>query len=221
MAEKQYKDFKNRYASEETDRMGMMVSHSFEEDPKRVGFTFSRYAFVAKMLASKESVVEVGCGDGQISRVVRQAVKSLTAIDFDEAFVADAEAKMNPKWPIDFVQHNVLDGPVPGTFDGAYSLDVLEHISAQEEETFIKNISQSLTDHGTLIIGMPSLESQVYASEVSKAGHINCKTQDDLADFLGRYFHNVFSFGMNDNTLHTGYGPMCHYLFALCVSPIR
>lgn len=221
MAEKQYSDFKERYETQDTDRLGLMVSHSFEEDPKRVGFTFARYTFVAKMLAGRNHALEVGCGDGQLSRVVRQSVNSLTAIDFDEQFIKDAQATMNQKWPIEYCIHDILNGPIDGQFDSAYSLDVLEHISADDEVKFIENITRSLEDNGVLIIGMPSLESQAYASPVSRAGHINCKTQADLSKFLEKYFHNVFSFGMNDSTLHTGFGSMAHYLLALCVSPKR
>lgn len=221
MAEKQYSDFKERYENEDTDRLGLMVSHSFEEDPKRVGFTFARYTFVSKMLAGHGSVLEVGCGDGQLSRVVRQSVDSLTAIDFDERFIKDARETMNQRWPIKYHAHDILTGPLEARFDSAYSLDVLEHISPKDEEKFIQNIAHSLSNQGVLIIGMPSLESQAYASPVSREGHINCKSQADLSMFLQNYFHNVFAFGMNDTTLHTGFGPMAHYLLALCVNPKR
>ena len=30
-----------------------------------------------------------------------------------------------------------------------------------------------------------------------------------------RYFENVFVFGMNDEVVHTGFYPMCHYIFVL------
>src|SRR5262249_34885242 len=30
-------------------------------------------------------------------------------------------------------------------------------------------------------------------------------------------FDNVFMFGMNDEVVHTGYAPMCHYLWSLAV----
>ncbi len=35
---------------------------------------------------------------------------------------------------------------------------------------------------------------------------------------MQRYFHCVYMFGMNDETLHTGYGPMCHYRIAIANS---
>jgi hypothetical protein len=35
------------------------------------------------------------------------------------------------------------------------------------------------------------------------------------------YFRNVFMFGMNDEVVHTGYGPMCHYLWMVGVGPSK
>ena len=32
-----------------------------------------------------------------------------------------------------------------------------------------------------------------------------------------RHFHEVFIFSMNDEVVHTGFYPLAHYLFALCV----
>jgi predicted SAM-dependent methyltransferase len=97
-----------------------------------------------------------------------------------------------------------------------YSLDVLEHILPENEELFLKNMAASLSAHGTMVIGMPSLESQGYASPMSKEGHVNCKTMPDLKATMQRHFHNVYMFSMNDEVVHTGYHKMAHYIFALC-----
>jgi hypothetical protein len=40
---------------------------------------------------------------------------------------------------------------------------------------------------------------------------------DTLQALMIRYFENVFMFGMNDEIVHTGYAPMCHYIWALAV----
>jgi len=106
--------------------------------------------------------------------------------------------------------------PTKQSFDGIFSLDVLEHVQQSDEDTFLKNTCLSLNSHGALIIGMPSLESQPYASEGSKIGHVNCKTGTDLRDLMKKYFHSVFMFSMNDEVVHTGFFPMAHYLFAVC-----
>lgn len=219
--EDQYQEFKDRLIRDGTDRLGLMMSWAFEDDPRRLAFTFARYKFAAKMLAGYDRVLEVGCGDGFASRIVRQTVNELVAIDFDSEFIANAKGNSSNKWSIDYRVHDMMAGPVEGTYDGAYSLDVLEHIDAKDEDVFIGNVARSLTDKGVFIVGMPSLESQTYASALSKEGHVNCKTQNDLTATMQRHFHTVFPFGMNDEVLHTGYGKMAHYLIALCVGPIR
>lgn len=206
-------------------KLGLMINYAWDDDPKRLSFTFARYKFVAKMLDGRNRVLEVGCGDGFVSRVVAQHVGALTAVDFDPVFVADANALMSDKWRFEAKVHDILKGPVEagsgGGFDAAYSMDVLEHIEATDEDRYLANIAASLTDQGCVIIGMPSLESQPYASKLSKEGHVNCKTAPDLKASVGRHFGNVFMFSMNDEVVHTGYHKMAQYIIALGVGPLR
>ena len=146
---------------------------------------------------------------------MRQAVKKLTAIDFDSVFVADVRARMDPKWKFECKLHDMLSGPCPGSFDAAYALDVIEHIPPADEGRFIDNIARSLVPSGALILGCPTIESQAYASPQSKAGHVNCKDGAGMRAALGRHFENVFVFSMNDEVVHTGFFPMSHYVLGL------
>lgn len=197
-------------------QLGLMINESWNQDPKRTLFTLSRYKFVAKMLYGYENVLEVGCADAFGTRLVQQAVGHVTAIDFDPIFIEDARKRLNQHWPLDLAVHDMLSGPSPGNYDAIFSLDVLEHIQPSQEDLFIKNMLTSLKSSGALIVGMPSLESQVHASPQSKAGHVNCKTGTALKDLFQQYFDNVFLFSMNDEVIHTGYAPMAHYLLVLC-----
>ncbi len=199
-------------------RLGLMNNQVWNDDPRRLVFTLARYKFVAKMLSGKNSVLEVGCGDAFASRIVKQEVRNLVAIDFDPVFLADIEERKDPSWPMKCAVHDILSGPFPGVFEAIYSLDVLEHIQPEQEDLFLHNILGSLDKHGVLIIGMPSIESQVYASPQSKVGHVNCKTGKDLKSWLERHFYNVFLFSMNDEVVHTGFSPMAHYLIAICTT---
>jgi cyclopropane fatty-acyl-phospholipid synthase-like methyltransferase len=212
----QYQKAIDLFRAKGSERMGFASSWAYLDDPKRLAFTFSRYKFVGKMLQGCARVLEVGCGDAFFSRVVRQDVGHLTAVDFDADFIADALDRSSDRWPIEVKMHDMLESPVAGVFDGAYSLDVLEHINSTDEDRFLTNIVASLDAHGTLIIGMPSLQSQAYASENSKIGHVNCKDQRDLKRLLQKYFHNVYAFSMNDEVVHTGYHAMAHYNLVLC-----
>jgi 2-polyprenyl-3-methyl-5-hydroxy-6-metoxy-1,4-benzoquinol methylase len=195
--------------------LGLMTNQVWEDDPRRLLITLSRYKFVAKMFSGMQHVLEVGCADAFGTRIVQQEVKRLTATDFDQVFVDDVLRRMDDRWKFECRQQDLMAGPFPGSFDGAYALDVIEHIPVTDENVFVGNIVKSLTREGVLILGSPSLESQTHASPPSKAGHINCKTGVELRALLDRFFHNVFLFSMNDEVVHTGFAPMAHYLLAV------
>ena len=97
---------------------------------------------------------------------------------------------------------------------------MLEHIEKEQEGLFFKNIKNYLfNSEGPLILGMPSIESQIYASERSRLGHVNCKSKKEFRKTCQKHYKYVFMFSMNDEMLHTGYDPMSQYLFALCAGP--
>lgn len=213
--EPQYQECLDAVAERGFERMGLRSSQSWHDDPKHLLFRLSRYKFVAKMLSGSEKVLEIGCGDAFGTRLVQQEVKSLEATDFDPVFVEDVKARMVDRWRFRVFVHDLLDGPIPGSYDGVYALDVLEHIKQEHEHAFLANAFAPLTRNGVAIIGMPSLESQIHASPTSKAGHVNCKSMPDLKRLMQGFFHNVFMFSMNDEVVHTGYHKMAHYIFAV------
>ncbi|MBV8091309.1 MAG: methyltransferase domain-containing protein [Alphaproteobacteria bacterium] len=193
-----------------------MTNQVWHEDPRRLAFILARYKFVAKMLSGYHAVAEVGCGDAFATRIVQQEVDSVTPYDFDPLFIKDIRRRQSAKWPLSPQLHDILERPLSRRYDAIYSLDVIEHIPAEREDTFVNNLGASLNPHGVLIIGSPSLESQVYASPQSKIGHVNCKSGHALKLLLERHFHTVFVFSMNDEVVHTGFYPMAHYFLAIC-----
>lgn len=200
--------------------LGLMTNQVWWDDPRRLVFSMARYKFVSKMFSGRRNVLEVGCGDAFGSRIVLQEVKRLTAVDFDPVFIKDIQDRMTDRWAFEARCHDILEGPVEAcAFDAIYSLDVMEHITKQDEHRYVRHIIESMTGDGAVIIGMPSLESQHYASPPSKAGHVNCKSGGELRRTLEGYFDNVFVFSMNDEVVHTGFYPMAHYLLALCTQP--
>ncbi len=215
--ESQYEKLLQYRAERGLESLGLMSSQSWYDDPKRLAFTFSRYKFVAKMLSGCGSVLEVGCGDAFASRIVLQEVDRLSVTDFDAVFVEEIKSRQVDKWAhSEIFTHDLLEAPMPGRYDGIYLLDVLEHIEPDDEKTFLTNLVAALDPLGTMIVGMPTLESQVYASAISKAGHVNCQSLPQLRDGMRRFFQNVYMFCMNDEVVHTGHHKMAHYIFALC-----
>lgn len=195
--------------------LGLSVNQLWHDDPRHLCFLLARYKFVSKMLAGKQKVLEVGCGDAFGTRVVMQEIPEVYAVDFDPVFVKDVNDRMEDSWRFVCKQHDILEGPVTETFDAVYSIDVIEHIPKEMEGLYFQNIVGSMKNNGVLIVGTPSIQSQVYASELSKQGHVNCKDSKELKALMSEYFENVFIFSMNDEVVHTGYYPMAHYLWAI------
>jgi len=220
MKEAQYDFLLDQEAAAGSERLGLMTSHVWRDDPRRLCIMLARYKFVAKMLAGSPAVLEIGCADAFGTRLVRQEVSRVVATDFDPEFIERNRARDEGRWGVDYRVHDLLAGPLAEGFDGIYALDVIEHIPAADEERFVGNMAASLGRHGVCIVGTPSLESQVHASPASREGHVNCKDAPGLRRLFRGFFRNVFIFSMNDEVVHTGFTPMAHYLFALCCGPV-
>jgi len=201
--------------------LGSMTSFTWNNDPKRLNFLLARYKFVSKMIQGSQKVLEIGCGDGFASRIVAQNVEELVCTDIDKEFIKKIRSnnKDSAYRNIDFDYHdNIKCEYRKEEFDAIYMLDVLEHINKEQEDIFLANTCKALKQKGLFICGMPSLESQKYASKESKEGHVNCKTQEETKKLLGNFFDYVFMFSMNDEVVHTGFSKMSHYNLALCAN---
>ena len=190
-----------------TELRGMALDR-WERDPKLLGIMLARYKFVGKMFEGMNKVLEVGCNDGFGSRVVSQHVQSLDAVDSDIQSIRAARTGYSDGFPISFRHGDIMEGGYLG-YDAVYGLDVFEHI--RDENTLLKNLRACAP---VCIIGTPSIESQIYATDGPEE-HVNCKTGADLKASMQKHWKNVFLFGMNDEVVHTGFSKMSHYLLAL------
>lgn len=201
--------------------LGRYTSDDYFTDPKHIAFVAARYKFVARMLDGVGTAIEVGCGDGFGAPFVASSVGHLVGTDINEPMLADIRRRHARIANARFEYADFRERPYSPAADAAFLVDVIEHIFANEEEAFLGNLAGSLTDHGVLLIGTPNKTAEPYASKWSRKAHVNLKTHSELRELGLRHFHNVFMFGMNDEVVHTGYPPMCHFLWALCVTPRR
>jgi cyclopropane fatty-acyl-phospholipid synthase-like methyltransferase len=103
--------------------------------------------------------------------------------------------------------------------DAIYLIDTIEHIYPEEEAAFMENLAGSLVEHGVCIIGTPNIAADKFANNWSRDGHVNLKSPEALMELSLKYFHNAFFFSMNDEMIHTGFPPMSHFMWTLCVGP--
>lgn len=197
--------------------LGPEASSALRDDPRRLPIVFSRYKFVSKMLAGSNRVLEVGCADGFNMRIVLQTVGSVHGVDLRASFIDWAQRNAAREGlNCTFSVADVTRTQLAGDFDAAYSMDVIEHIPAELEGTFLHNIVSAVKEGGVLVVGTPNIAAHGHASARANEQHINLKSAETLRASLQPHCNQVFIFSMNDEVVHTGYYPMAHYLLALC-----
>jgi SAM-dependent methyltransferase len=202
--------------------LGPFTTNTLLSDPFHLSFQLARHRFTARMLNGCKSLLEVGCQEGFTSLLFAKSCETLLAIDNNPDHIADAKMYSQP-WSnnIIFRCHDIIKEPLPeaGVFDGAFTIDTLEHIPKADEDVFIRRILSSLKPKGKLVIGIPSTEQQRFTSPQNKIGHINCKTFEELGDLCDAYFNYVNVLTMNDEIVHAGFPRTANYLFAVCALP--
>ncbi len=205
----------------ESVQLGPWTSYSLLNDPKHMCFVLSRYKFCSKILEGKDRILEIGCGDGFGVPIIASNTKQVLAIDSNDAVINSNKLRLSRIENIYFSTHNICDSPIISRLDAAFSIDVIEHLDKELEESFMSNICSSINDDGICIIGTPNIAASAYATYRSEVQHINLKSYDSLKELMRGYFKNVLMFSMNDEVVHTGYGEMSHYLFGVGVGVKR
>jgi len=195
--------------------LGPYSSYTWRHDPRHLFFTLARYKFCSKILAGKQRVVEVGCGDAVGSQLMLQTVFHLHCTDLEPLIIADNIKRHGNEGRLTFSSLDITRESPFGSFDAAISLDVLEHIPPDLDQAYMANICSCLQEHGILLVGTPNITANEYASPNSRDGHINLKSHDTLRSLMEQYFHNVIIFSMNDEVVHTGFFPMAHFIIGM------
>jgi 2-polyprenyl-3-methyl-5-hydroxy-6-metoxy-1,4-benzoquinol methylase len=120
-------------------------------DKKRVEFITSQ---IKRNVAEGSAILDVGCGNGIISRAIGAAGFNVTGIDVSEQTIA--QAKSHNK--LSNVNFKVVAAdeliPQPETFDAIICSEVIEHLSNPEKLLNILNVS--LKKDGILIVTVPN-----------------------------------------------------------------
>ena len=208
----------SEYLGAEPVTLGIHTSYTWRNDPKHILFSLSRYKFCAKLLQGKDSVLEVGCGDGFGVPILLQSVNKMTCVDIEPAAIESCKNANICGDRVSFSDVDLVCESPEGTYDAVVSMDTIEHIDLASENKFLSNMFSPIADNGIAIIGTPNKCAAQYASPISNAGHINLKDASSLRSSILKFFDNVFIFSMNDEIVHTGFYPMAHYLIALATN---
>jgi 2-polyprenyl-3-methyl-5-hydroxy-6-metoxy-1,4-benzoquinol methylase len=199
--------------------LGRYIGYWFAKTPRRALNYASYYGFAAGVIGRGRRVLDLGCSEGMGTWLLARECGWARGMDLDEDAIEVAKTNwVDPS--VEFVCGDFFDEE-PQDYDALTSFDVVEHILPENVDAFMDRIAANLGPDGIAVIGTPSLEGQVHASPVSRAGHVNCYSGDRLEGELRERFRHVFMFAANDELVHTGFLPMAHYLIAVGYGPRR
>jgi SAM-dependent methyltransferase len=96
------------------------------------------------------TALDVGCGEGTLTRALRRAVPQVTGLDPDAPSIERARAQDDPDAPIDYVQGGLLTTPLPsGSFDVVVAVASLHHMDA---EAGLRAVADVLAPGGVLVV---------------------------------------------------------------------
>ena len=165
--------------SDERTRLGP------DENPEIVQQHLARYTF-ASSLASGKRILDVACGIGYGSKMLRNAGASeVLGVDRSEETVALAKRDFGVEG---IVFHVGLAENLSGfgKFDIVVSFETIEHI--QKPEKFLEEVSRVLHKDGMLVISTPVRESGSLYTKPANPYHEREWSEDEFDSLLRNYF---------------------------------
>jgi 2-polyprenyl-3-methyl-5-hydroxy-6-metoxy-1,4-benzoquinol methylase len=118
------------------------------------------------------SVMEVGCGNGNFTVLLAEHCDRAMAIDIDTSYVAQAKDRLAHKPNVNVIQADITQShwrsPCDSVFDSVVMLDVLEHM--QDDVGLLRSLCDYLQPHGKLVVKVPALE-WLYSPMDREIGH--------------------------------------------------
>jgi ubiquinone/menaquinone biosynthesis C-methylase UbiE len=120
---------------------------------------------LAPLIRPDDTVVDVGCGIGRVTRYVAPLCRQIWGVDVSEVMLRYARARLAD---VPNVRFALGDGPsLPqeiesGSVDVVYSLLTLQHVEREHAFMLLRDIRRALRPGGTLRVTFPNLLSDVY-----------------------------------------------------------
>lgn len=115
-------------------------------------------------LAEPKSIIDIGCGDGRLTREMRTRFPDvrLAGVDYSERSIALANG-LNHGSGISFGTADLINGDMAADFDAATLVEVYEHIPPADGPRFLEGVARLIRPGGTLLLTVPHVNVPVSA----------------------------------------------------------
>ena len=124
---------------------------SRQDEFRRLGFAL-REETLAKWLPEGATVLDIGCGVGEWSRIASKYAKRVVGTDYDSGYIMRNQINRPPN--ATFILSDATRGLPKGPFDVALLIHVIEHI--EDPLALLRDIREKA---GKLIIEVPNFEA--------------------------------------------------------------
>ena len=196
---------------------GEIVSHNCVEVARHNSVEAARYSFAKSLVGNREDVGQYGYDEGPGMELFLGEIKKLTVYDCDPEIVDDLQSRSRGQLGWDAQAHDVLCNPLPTRHDTIFCLRALERIKPEDEDQFVRNLKDSLSIGGSLIMGSqtpPAFERGL----VFEATRAHTRSGTMIKALMERHFDEVSFFAMIGSSVFAGDVPGAQYFLALCRS---
>lgn len=144
-------------------------------------YVVARYQQVVSLIPkSRRRVLDIGCGDGALLSLIKNA--ALYGIDLDQASLDYAAAKVKAK----FIQGSAEKLPFESNFfDVVLATEIIEHLD--QPEKLIQEAKRVLKPSGCLILTTPAKQPGKLADKL----HVQEFSSEELKSLLKNYFYSA------------------------------
>jgi len=137
---------------------------------------------IGKELKSINTLFDIGCGDGRLTRELNIEFPELEIIGVDYSSKAIALAKaMNPN--MEFLNEDITASKFDLKCDALTLIEVFEHIPLDFCDDFVEALSQMLNNNGLIYLTVPSVNMEVSYK------HFQHFTLELLEKYFGEKFY--------------------------------
>ncbi len=152
-----------------------------------------RYHSILPLVKGKV-VLDIACGEGYGAALMAKEAKNVIGVDISDECINSASIKYSSKeYPnILFKKGDVEKIPVEsGTVDIVVSFETIEHVSADVQKIFLKEVKRVLKDDGIFIISTPDKDNYSDRYHHENHFHVHELNRTQFSELIGAFFENT------------------------------
>jgi ubiquinone/menaquinone biosynthesis C-methylase UbiE len=177
-----------------------MLPHNIENLTEYLLYLRLNFAYesMTERFPPNSIILDAGGGEGYGATIISKKAKKVIALDVDEVAVEHGKEKYGSD-KIEFVSYDGQKLPFEdGTFDGASSIHVIEHIAA--DDNYVSEVHRALKEGARFIVSTPNKKHRLKEGQKPwNRFHTQEYNTIELQSLLEKHFSKVEMWGIFGN----------------------